>query len=493
MSAVINWAKTKIKSYEWTYSDLFLAIGFLFMVPFAALAWMFMVTWNPIHMDPSQIPFRPWMMIVCFSISAISWGIYFVLEIKKGHVKNNIFTWIYVLFAILSVVSVLIQPSEFTIDVECRLFGNITGKYFGNYQVGDIVTVNITIPWIHRMFFCFGSLLITTVFYILICVFPRRLKSLDILVFAGICIFIFLVVLATYSYIVEAWKYPKLIRAIFSKRYDFNENVEDIYGLGIASFIAHRVPYGVCMMLGAMFGLVLHGLTKKWYWSIPISFCCINMLFSYCKSAMAYTFITIFAYTVFELVRTLKNHKRRNIIALSSIGTVILVVAVLFLIAIISQGNHLNALYKIFYSYTNKHTLVTRTYIWRNVEKELSGGWWIIGRGFGTHNMILYIMNMVNNDPLCPSHSSYYAVLGAGGIFNLLGFVGSYIYFSYVFYKCFKVNKVTTIGLSLGFFSFLFYTITEGVNYLILFFEIPLIFYYYLIQNGYVKKEEVAQ
>ena len=90
---------------------------------------------------------------------------------------------------------------------------------------------------------------------------------------------------------------------------------------------------------------------------------------------------------------------------------------------------------------------------------------------------------------VCPSHSTYYAVLGQGGVFTLIAFIGSYIYFGYVFYKCFRVNKFMTMELSIGFFAFFFYSFTEGVNYLVVLFMLPLIWYYFLIRRGLVEKD----
>ena len=470
MSTVINWCKSKIKSLELTWSDFFLGLGFLCFVPFAALSWLFMVTQNP-----HDIFFKPWMMIVCFTISVISLGIYFYLEIKRGNIKNNLFLWVYILFAILSVVSVLVQPRVFEIDVEVRHVGELTPS---GYNVGDIYHLVYPISWIHKMFFTFASLLITTVFYILIIVFPKRLKNLNFLIFMGICVFFFLLVLATYSYITEADKYARYVDAFF------HGDTGLIQYYAMKSFITHRVPYGVCMMLGVMFALVLHGFTKKWYWSIPIVFCYVNMFFSYCKTSLALSALAIFVYVIFELVRTIKKHKVLNITILSAIGAAVLVVSVISIISIASKGKFISQIYRIYDSYTDGSTTTSRFYIWKNIQNELSGGWWILGRGFGTHNYFLYPMNRINNDDVCPSHSSYYAVMGAGGIFNLIGFIGVYAYFAYIFYKCFKVNKVMTLGLSIGFFTFFLYSFTEGVNYLIVFFVVPLAFYFNQIKNS---------
>ena len=481
MAKAVEWVKIKIKSLELTWSDFFLALGFVCFVPFAALSWLFMVTW-----DPTEIAFKPWMMITCFSISAISWGFYFYIEIKKGNIKNNFFTWAFVFFLIFSMVSVLVQPAHSSIDVEVKRATPLTWSFYGEgIKEGDIVNVKLEIPGPHKLFFCFASMLITTFVYIALMVFPKRLKSLKFLIFVGICIFGFLLILATYSYITEAEKYPRFIKLFFAGDFETIQNSNSIY-----SFIAHRVPYGACMMLGFIYVLVMHSITKNNYLFIASVFFYINMIFSYCKTALSLSLLIYLLYFIFLLVVGYKDYKKRNLTILICIGSFLLIGLVIVSISLLTKGAFLPLIYKVFVSLTNSETLNTRRYIWGNINLLLKDGWWIIGRGFGTYNHILYPMNILNGDNVCPSHSSYYAVLGAGGIFNLLGFLGLYIYFGYVFYKCFKVDKILTIKLSFGFLVFLLYSFTEGVNYLIVFFTIPLLFYYSLIKNGYVSKEE---
>ena len=243
-------------------------------------------------------------------------------------------------------------------------------------------------------------------------------------------------------------------------------------------------------MLGFIYVLVMHSITKNNYLFIASVFFYINMIFSYCKTALSLSLLIYLLYFIFLLVVGYKDHKKRNLTILICIGSFLLIGLVIVSISLLTKGAFLPLIYKVFASLTNSETLNTRRYIWGNINLLLKDGWWIIGRGFGTYNHILYPMNILNGDNVCPSHSSYYAVLGAGGIFNLLGFLGLYIYFGYVFYKCFKVDKILTIKLSFGFLAFLLYSFTEGVNYLIVFFTIPLLFYYSLIKNGYVSKEE---
>ena len=482
MNSLVERIKVYIKDLELDFSDLFLAIGFLFSVPFYAFAWKFMVT-----TDPSQVFFKPWMMISCFAITAICWAIYFYLEIKNKRIGNRIFLFTYIFFVVLSLIVVLVQPKYSSVMVEAKHVNDVSIAHYPGISVGDMVQVDTVISDTHRLFFSFATIVITTVFYIVLFILPKRIKNTNFLILVGVIIFIFLFVLSVYSYITESQKYIPFIKALFKG------DVEEIYKNSMSSFVVQRVPYGACMMLGTMFALVLHALTNKKYWLIPLAYCYINMIFSYCKTSLALSFFAMAFYFAMRLFATYKDHKKRNkiigIIYASIVGVVLLVVA----ISLISQGKFAPLVYKIFTSFTDSRTIRTRTYVWANINQRLSGGWWIIGRGFGTHNYMLYPMNLVNGDDVCPSHSTYYAVLGAGGVISLIGFLASYIYYGYVFVKCFKVDKYKAIGLSIGVLAFLLYSFTEGVNYLIMVFMFPLILYYHLIQRGIINKEVDAQ
>jgi hypothetical protein len=154
--------------------------------------------------------------------------------------------------------------------------------------------------------------------------------------------------------------------------------------------------------------------------------------------------------------------------------------AVILIICYAKHGDFIPQLNKHIEIFLNKRTLTRRTYIWQNIRNELKGGWLVIGRGFGTHNFMLYPMNLVNNDNVCPSHSSYLAILGAGGIATLVAFLGLISYYIVIFIKTFKYSKTMPFMLSAGLLGYLAYSFSEGVNYLIVVFTFPLILYYHI-------------
>lgn len=485
MTNVWNRFKDYIKSLELDLSDLMLIIGFLFFVPFAAFAWKFMVT-----ADPSGIFFKPWMMIVCFTAVVGCWGTYFYLEIKRGRFKNNLFLWGFVFIAILGLVAVLAQPETVKFLVTCKktptgVCAAWNNGIYAGVKAGDIVEVVHTISPTHRLFFSFATICITSVYFIIFTLLPRRLKDMNFLLLAAVCTFGFLLIASVYSYIADGAHYIPFLKALFK-----GDNKELYkHAILIQSFMTHRVPYGVCMMLGCMFALLCHTLTKKWYWFIPFAYCFINMIFTWCKTALIITPLILLAYIVILLIEGYKEHQKRNKIIFIVGGSLVGLFALLLVISVATNGKILSPINKLVKTVTESESLKTRKWIWENINLELSNGWWLLGRGFGTHNSMLFPMNILNNDMVCPSHSTYYAVLGQGGVFTLAAFIGSYIYYGYVFYRCFRVNKFMTMELSVGFFAYFFYSFTEGVNYLIALFMLPLIWYYFLIRRGLVEKE----
>ena len=458
-----------IKEIKFTTSDFLLMFGFLFSIPFYAFAWKFMVT-----SDPSQIYFNNRMIITCFSITIVCWALYFLLEIKKGRIKNHLFTWVYVLMAIVSVVAVLIQKNVNIFFVECKLVGPFTEQYYPGTQVGDIVEVVVNISTTHKLFFVCASFIITTILYIVLVVLPKRIKSMEFLVIIGIITMIFMFGMCVYSYIAEADKYAPFVKALF----DGDGEGMKIYSM--SSFVVMSVPYGVCMMLAFLFALLVHTITQKHCWYLAAIFFLINMLFSYCRTSLAISYILFILYLTFRIIITFKKHKIRNIILASLLYSLIISFITIVVLCHIKRGNFMPELYKHIKYFTGMDSFQTRTFIWGNIRNELKGGWLVIGRGFGTHNFMLYPMNLVNGDNVCPSHSTYYAILGAGGIISLIGFVGLLAYYVVLFIKSLKYSKTMPIMLSAGLLAYLAYSYTEGVNYLAVVFTFPLILYYHI-------------
>ena len=459
--------KEYIKGIKFTLSDFLLMFGFLFSIPFYAFAWKFMVT-----SDPSTIYFDNRMIIACFVLVIASWATYFILEIKAGRIKNHLFLWVYVFLAILAVITVLVQKTTNIFYVECKIADLQTAKHYPGTQVGDIVKVVATISPTHKLFFACATFVITTIFYIVLIVLPKRIQNMNFLVIIGIITMVFMVGMCIYSYITEADKYIPFVKSFFTG------DGEKMKKYAMTSFVVMSVPYGVCMMLAFLFALLAHTITKKSFWYFPAIFYLINMLFSYCRTSIAISYILFTMYVVFRLAATFKQHKIRNSIVLSLVAIVFISLIIFSIISFSTEGSLFTPIYNHLKSFSNMRSYEKRKIIWHNIRDELKGGWIVLGRGFGTHNVMLYPMNLVNGDNVAPSHSTYYAILGAGGLISLLGFFGLMAYYVVLFIKSLKFSKTMPVLLSFGLIGFLAYSFTEGVNYLVVTFAFPLILYY---------------
>ena len=472
----VNRIKLYLKSIKLYPSDYLLAFGFLFFVPFAAFSWIFMVTSNPYDVPFMNIP----MIIACYLITACCWGTYLFLEYRSGRLKNNIFLWLFVFFFIMSIVSVAVQPTYSTSLVECKYVDKLNKNLYPGIKVGDIITIHHYLSSSHKLFFAMGSSLITTIFFIIFFVLPKRVEKMDFLVLICVIVALFIFVLTINSYITEAKEYIPFIEAI--------GRGDDVYikEHPIISFLVNRVPYGACIMMGLIFMILGYQLTHKKFFLFMVMYCYLNMIFTWNKTALVISTLTLIFYIVFLLVVSFKYHKKRNIILSIICGSLLASIITFISVSIGTEGKFIYQIYNLSKTFTESKSLLTRTYIWGNIRTELKGGWWIIGRGFGTHNALLYPMNLVNGDNVCPSHSTYYGILGAGGIISLLGFAGMFVYYIHAFVVCFKVDKVKTIGLSFPVVAYFLYSFTECINYLWLAFMFPTILYFNLIKKQQV-------
>ena len=460
--------KTFIKSLELTWNDLFLAVGFLFSVIFYAYAWISMVTANP-----DDLFLKPWMIISCFSITAICWGIYFYLEIKAGRIKNSFSTWAYVFFLILSVVTVVIQPRSFSNEAVLRTINGGNEDLYGNLPIGSVIPVSGTISDTHVLLFAMGNAVITTIFYFMYFTISKRIRNIKFIVFIATVTFAFLICVVLYSYIFEWDHYIPFVKSLLGG------DIEGVYEHSVCSFMAQRVPYGVCMMLGLVFALTVHAIIEKWQMYLLVAFFYFNMIFSYCKTSLIISAILVVLYVTFRLYKTYKDHPKRNKILIITFGSIIGLAVILTGLSYVTDGKFIPQLNQLVKSVTESGTIDSRSYIWDNTFYLLRDGWWIIGRGFGTYNMMLYPMNLVNGDNVCPSHSTYNAVLGAGGIFSLIGFLALIGYWVYLTIMCFKKDQMKTISMSFGAIGFIMYSFTEGVNYLVTLFLFPMFVLYH--------------
>ena len=467
--------KNFIASLKLRLSDLFLFIGFLPFAIFLIFGQLFMQ-----FMDPNAVALPLAAIIPLFIVSIGCWGTYLYLEFKKeNNAPKQYITWTFVILAVINVITIIVQPSNFVENVICRALTN----YNADLTIGETYPVTISISAVHKTFFVMDIILVLAFIYIGLFVFPKRLSGIKFIKYLGYALFLFLFVLILYGYISEYQQYPAFLKAIFS-----GEKV-DLAAYSVKSFILHRNAYGMAMMLGIIFCFINHAIERKWYYWLLMAFFFINMIFSWCKTGLLISVLMILIYIIYILIETYKEHKKRNTIALSVIGVVAIIGVGLVGISLISKGKYLGFIYSIFKGSTEGGTLDLRSYIWDNSYQLLRNGWWLIGRGFGTYNTMLMPMNITSiGEKVFPAHNSYVGLLAEGGILYLLAYLALLIYMTRIIIKDFKKSPTLTIAMTMGVLAFFLYSMVEAIQYIVYIFLFPLMVLHYSKENSEIEK-----
>ena len=473
--------KSFIKSLNLRWGDLFMLLGFLPFTLFLIFGQLFMQ-----YPNPNEVAFKLWAIILCFVISAGSWGTYIYLERKRGNYPKDIVAWILAIVAIIGVIGILIQPSVFQENVYIRMVNDLNKELYGeNISVGDIVNAPIaplTISATHRIFFIFDLLLILLFIYTGLFIFPKRFTNITFIKYIGYAFIALCIVVIFYSYIFEHEKFIPFIKALLG-------NGENIYDYTLVSFIIHRNAYGMMMLVGIIFAFINHSIEKKWwYWLLAIFFY-IDMVFSFCKTSLLIGALLIVIYAVYRLIFTYKEFPKRNRNILIGGGCVALLTILVVVISVFTKGKILSSIYNLV---GGSSTLDSRTFIWDNCFQLLRANpiYFFFGRGFGLVNEMLLPMNTANGDKVFPTHSAFINLLTEGGIFFLFAYILFIGYSAYVIIKTYKKSPALTVAISLGVLAFFIYSIIETIHYLVYSFMLPIMILYHV---SYLEPQEEEQ
>ena len=469
--------KNFIKSLELRISDLFLLIGFLPFAIFLIFGQIFMQ-----YQDPQQVALPLWAGIICFIVMIGSWGYYLYLEVYRSKEKYNLYILsVFAGLLLLNIVAIAVQPSMVVENVIIRAVQDRDPSLIGT-SLPAISYVSDT----HKFMFIAELSAVISFIYIGLFVLPKRFKNISFVKYLGYALFVFLGVLILYGYIAEYNDYVGFFKYLLG--IDRPED-KSIYYFTIESFIIHRNAYGMCMMLGIIFAFINHSIDRKWYYYLFAAIFYINMIFSLCKTGLLISALIILIYIIYRLIATYHENPKRNKIILITGGSIVGLAILVIGISYISEGKTLGFVYSMIKSIGgNGETLDTRTYIWDNSFQLLQNGWWLIGRGFGTYNLMLLPMNEISHeDPVFPAHSAYVGLLAEGGILFLLAYLCLLGYSVYIALKCFKKEKGLTVAMSLGAIAFILYSFIEAIHYLVYVFLFPIMVLYHI---NYELKEE---
>ncbi len=459
--------KNFIKSLELRRSDLFLLIGFIPFTIFMIFGQLFMQFQNP-----SDVALPLWAAITCFVVMVGCWGYYLYLEVYLHKEKYNLYLAAAFLFLmLLNIIVILIQPKQISENVIIRY------REKEPELIGTTTQALIYVSDFHKFIFVSEFVAAIMLIYIGLFVFPKRFKSLSFIKYLGYALFIFLFVLIIYGYIVDFNKYV----AFFKHILNIDRTDPDIYHKTVVSFIIHRNAYGMVMMLGIVFAFINHSIEKKWYYYLLVAFFFINMIFSLCKTGIVISVFIIAIYVFYRLFVTYKENKRRNLILIITFLTLGLGLGLTLGLSFITKGKIFGSIYSALNGLAGGgQTLDFRAYIWDNSFQLIRNGYWLIGRGFGTFNLMLEPMNVASHgEKVFPSHSSYLGLLAEGGILFLLAYLALLVYAGYVIVKCYKKNPGLTLAMSLGVVAFILYSFIETIHYFVYIFLFPIMVLYH--------------
>ena len=458
--------KKIIQSLKLRWSDLALLVGFLPYTIFLVFGQLFMQ-----YQNPFDVALPAWAAIVCFIIMIAGCGTYLYLEMYRSkEIFNLIIPTIIATLILMNTIAIFIQPSIVSENVIVRLNED------NPELVGTTVNVLVQISSVHKFVFV-GEMIGTGLFiYIGLFIFPRRLKNVNFIKYLGYAIYAFLFVLIVYGYITEFNQYLGFFKYLLG----IDRSASSLYVYAVKSFIIHRNAYGMVMMIGIVFTFINHSMEKKWQYFLLTAFFFINMIFSLCKTGLIISALIILIYVYYRLIATYKDNVKRNKISLIVLSSILGVGIILVGLSFITKGKVLGFIYGLIAGGdSGASTLDTRMMIWDNSYQLLRNGWWLIGRGFGTYNLMLMPMNIAShNDPVFPGHSAYVTLLAEGGIWLLFAYLAFLGYMSVIIFKCFKKNPGLTIAMTLGVLSFVLYSFIEAIHYLVYVFLFPVMVLY---------------
>ncbi len=369
---------------------------------------LIMYFWENVAILDFSNPFRPFTLseIILFFLGLVLvTTIYLFIEKKRNHFKPNyVILFLCVGIFIYSLIVILVTPSVKTFDFADRFNPEII--YHGVF----LVTAEKKTYYI---FFAFLSLLVC---YLTLDLFPKKIAFLKVFDIGFYLAATVTLVCMIFSYIVEWDQYVTIIT-------NFNQGIIKEYIYSVKSFFNNRSNYSMLLLFMIFYCLLVHYSHQKWWWLYVIAaFIFVNLCFTTSKTNIPLGFFLIIGYLLARFIITFKGHKKRNIIAASSITLFLIACVVTFVILYncspISENLHksMEELFKV-----SKGTVESRQFIWKACVDILNNSNWLLGAGFGLFNDLLREYMAFNNydSPTNMPHNYFLQVLGEGGVIYL--------------------------------------------------------------------------
>lgn len=404
--------------------------------------------------------------LAIFGIIILLSTVFFITEKKKGMLKHN-FTLISVLgvLFLISLISILVFPSVFKMNIpvfEEIIDGKSTIYEIVSYKEGTIF-INAEQKGLYVLV-AFSTLYLA---YIFLWILPQKLHKFSQLSFVLYVILGFALVAIISSYIIEF----DLHKLFYS---NINEYIEN--NNLIKSFFNHKNSYAITLVFATFSCFFLYFTSRKIAY-LPLSIIYIyHAIQTYSKTNVLILLVSLPILIAITLAINFKKHKKVVLGCIYAICGVITLFAILFVINRINQ-NFLSSVFSrfddlvnnfILNAFNNQNGYSGRIVHYEKMNQLFSLGYWGIGLGFGLFNEIVIGVENISRVPELYSwdvysiekeypyfiasdspHSSFYQIIGSGGILLFIIYILIIAYVLYAAIKVFKKHKaITTFSLT---------------------------------------------
>jgi len=410
------------------------------------------------HQDPSDINFSLGVATLLFIVGLIAYFIFIYDSTKRDGLPNKRVTIIFIAVLFIGLMSI--------------------HEAHASFDFRDKPT--ITVDDFNKIIFAFDFAMMMLFIYSMMFVLTKRFETYNFIIFLSYVAYAFCLTVLIYSYITEF----DLIINYFQVLFAYKEgNLTPA-----TSFLINCNSVGMVMLIGILMAIISHSIKPHWGNYLIATFFYLNMSFVHCRGSLFLGTFALIVFIFYRMIISFKNNKKRNIILISFFSLFLITILTMAIVVLSLNGEFLPHLHHAIKAITNTASLKSRVEIYKISFAVLENGGWLIGKGFGSFNLILTYAVGPYAPYLVPAHNSFINILGNGGIIHLGAYLGLLAYTVYVNIKVFKKSPKIGFGLVLAIFSYFVYTFIETIQY-ILYLFIFLLFIVYEVQ----KKNEEKQ
>ena len=406
------------------------------------------------------------------------WYIY--VEKKKGDLKLHIPLIILLgVLAIASIVMIFVIPSAFEVDVP------VYNRYIVDDQpVSELDYIKHAIIYIsleQKILYVIVTIASLYLVYLLIWVMPRKIRYLRGLNPIMYLILIFGLVSVIISLATEMDSYKEFFEMLPQPDKPLPGSID--------SFLGNRNSFGMLMVFCIFASLYLHHTNSKWWFllfPIPCVFFC---LVCGSKTNFLIAVVVLLIYYVVWIVLRFRKRLVSSIILLS-ILTVIIGTAVALAIVhsnneefLVDAFNSFDKLWNYFIrAFDDAPYFSGREHLYNRATALFNMGFWGVGLGYGMFN---YVFNGIENIAVNQSlyswdqssvttltdkniilsdspHSSFYQIVGTGGILTIVVYVVFIAYLIFAIVRIFKKHIRTALLCSSFLIGLVMHSFTEA-------------------------------